>query len=174
MGLTSAREDTAHQADKVAEWLRRWTANPLCSARVGSNPILVVLFFFLFTSRSDLLLDSDFPSPHYKEECAGIPAPPFEEFDPEAATTDDSEIDPVLELYISSPSSPLASEAVGPLPLLPPPITSPGREMMDGELMDEELMKEQSSEGELNGGTSYNCFRGKNYCKCYVTLVFLQ
>jgi len=34
MGLTSAREDTAHQADKVAEWLRRWTANPLCSARM--------------------------------------------------------------------------------------------------------------------------------------------
>ncbi len=27
--------------DEVAEWLSRWTANPLCSARVGSNPILV-------------------------------------------------------------------------------------------------------------------------------------
>jgi hypothetical protein len=27
--------------DEVAEWLRRWTANPLCFARVGSNPILV-------------------------------------------------------------------------------------------------------------------------------------
>ena len=25
----------------MAEWLRRWTANPLGSARVGSNPILV-------------------------------------------------------------------------------------------------------------------------------------
>ena len=25
--------------DEVAEWLRRWTANPLGSARVGSNPI---------------------------------------------------------------------------------------------------------------------------------------
>ena len=32
--------------DEVAEWLRRWTANPMCSARVGSNPILVVCFFF--------------------------------------------------------------------------------------------------------------------------------
>ena len=31
--------------DEVAEWLRRWTANPMCSARVGSNPILVVEFF---------------------------------------------------------------------------------------------------------------------------------
>ena len=30
--------------DEVAEWLRRWTANPMGSARVGSNPILVVLF----------------------------------------------------------------------------------------------------------------------------------
>jgi hypothetical protein len=30
--------------DEVAEWLRRWTANPLGSARVGSNPILVVSF----------------------------------------------------------------------------------------------------------------------------------
>ena len=27
--------------DEVAERLRRWTANPMCSARVGSNPILV-------------------------------------------------------------------------------------------------------------------------------------
>ena len=28
----------------MAERLRRWTANPMCSARVGSNPILVVKF----------------------------------------------------------------------------------------------------------------------------------
>ena len=33
--------------DEVAEWLRRWTANPLGSARVGSNPILVGNFFRL-------------------------------------------------------------------------------------------------------------------------------
>ena len=32
-------------ADEVAEWLRRWTANPLGSARVGSNPIFVVVTF---------------------------------------------------------------------------------------------------------------------------------
>ena len=31
--------------DEVAEWLRRWTANPLGSPRVGSNPILVEWFF---------------------------------------------------------------------------------------------------------------------------------
>ena len=30
--------------DEVAEWLRRWTANPMGSARVGSNPILVEFF----------------------------------------------------------------------------------------------------------------------------------
>ncbi len=34
----------SHTEDEVAEWLRRWTANPMCSARVGSNPILVDLF----------------------------------------------------------------------------------------------------------------------------------
>lgn len=33
--------------DEVAEWLRRWTANPLCSARVGSNPILVGTSVFI-------------------------------------------------------------------------------------------------------------------------------
>ena len=32
------------QVDWVAEWLRRWTANPMGSARVGSNPILVEIF----------------------------------------------------------------------------------------------------------------------------------
>ena len=31
--------------DKMAEWLRRWTVNPLGSASVGSNPILVVFLF---------------------------------------------------------------------------------------------------------------------------------
>ena len=38
--------------DEVAEWLRRWTANPLGSPRVGSNPILVDFFslpFFRFS-----------------------------------------------------------------------------------------------------------------------------
>ena len=34
--------------DEVAEWLRRWTANPLCSARVGSNPILVDVSYHPF------------------------------------------------------------------------------------------------------------------------------
>ena len=29
----------AEAREEVAEWLRRCTANPLCSARVGSNPI---------------------------------------------------------------------------------------------------------------------------------------
>ena len=28
--------------DKMAEWLRRWTVNPLVSTRVGSNPNFVV------------------------------------------------------------------------------------------------------------------------------------
>ena len=28
----------------MAEWLRRWTANPLGSARAGSNPVVVVFY----------------------------------------------------------------------------------------------------------------------------------
>ena len=31
--------------DKMAEWLRRWTVNPLESASVGSIPIFVVFLF---------------------------------------------------------------------------------------------------------------------------------
>merc|ERR1712121_466440 len=42
--------------DEVAEWLRRWTANPMCSARVGSNPILVVDFLNLAFKNMALLL----------------------------------------------------------------------------------------------------------------------
>ena len=34
----------SEHVDEVAEWLRRWTANPMGSARVGSNPILVEFF----------------------------------------------------------------------------------------------------------------------------------
>ena len=44
------------QVDEVAEWLRRWTANPMCSARVGSNPILVeniLLFCIMFNCTND-------------------------------------------------------------------------------------------------------------------------
>ena len=37
----------SHRSDEVAEWLRRWTANPMCSARVGSNPILVARLIFI-------------------------------------------------------------------------------------------------------------------------------
>ena len=42
------RPADGYNNDEVAEWLRRWTANPMGSARVGSNPILVVIFFFFF------------------------------------------------------------------------------------------------------------------------------
>ena len=34
-------EQTLSVHDEVTEWLRCWTANPMCSARMGSNPILV-------------------------------------------------------------------------------------------------------------------------------------
>ena len=38
--------------DEVAEWLRRWTANPMCSARVGSNPILVEEMYVVHVHRN--------------------------------------------------------------------------------------------------------------------------
>ena len=34
--------------DEVAEWLRRWTANPIGSPSEGSNPFLVAPFLFYF------------------------------------------------------------------------------------------------------------------------------
>ena len=46
-----SREDHAPIEDEVAEWLRRWTANPMCSARVGSNPILVDTFLLTVGKR---------------------------------------------------------------------------------------------------------------------------
>ena len=45
----------AFAQDEVAEWLRRWTANPLGSARVGSNPILVDDFEGLSLNMKQLL-----------------------------------------------------------------------------------------------------------------------
>ena len=40
----SRRPRTAEHCDRVAEWLRRWTANPIRSPCVGSNPIPVGIF----------------------------------------------------------------------------------------------------------------------------------
>ena len=42
-----SKKCASRASDEVAEWLRRWTANPLCSARVGSNPILVAVVFLI-------------------------------------------------------------------------------------------------------------------------------
>ena len=39
-------------SDKVAEWLRRWTANPFPSGSVGSNPILVDTFLSTTSSKT--------------------------------------------------------------------------------------------------------------------------
>ena len=49
-------------SDEVAEWLRRWTANPLGSARVGSNPILVARLRFYGVMVSTLDFESSDPS----------------------------------------------------------------------------------------------------------------
>ena len=37
----------------MAEWLRRWTRNPLGSARAGSNPADCALLFFFQTATVD-------------------------------------------------------------------------------------------------------------------------
>ena len=51
------------RGDEVAEWLRRWTANPLGSARVGSNPIFVALpHWFYGVMVSTLDFESSDPS----------------------------------------------------------------------------------------------------------------
>merc|ERR1711946_67566 len=52
----------ASQHDAVAEWLRRWTANPMGSARVGSNPIHVdKLFSLIFCVRRGQACKMDRP-----------------------------------------------------------------------------------------------------------------
>ncbi len=38
---------TQVSAAAMAEWLRRWTRNPMGSSRVGSNPTRSACFFFL-------------------------------------------------------------------------------------------------------------------------------
>ena len=45
--------------DEVAEWLRRWTANPMGSARVGSNPIFVARII-LWSFAKSVLVSRDF------------------------------------------------------------------------------------------------------------------
>ena len=45
--------------DQMAEWLRRWTANPLGSARAGSNPVADAnfsLYYYLQLLLLDLLM----------------------------------------------------------------------------------------------------------------------
>ena len=55
MNMDKLRAEYIHANDEVAEWLRRWTANPMCSARVGSNPILVGRHWILLSAACDLV-----------------------------------------------------------------------------------------------------------------------
>ena len=63
-GLTGHhnQQRTIEPHDEVAEWLRRWTANPLGSARVRSNPILVAALRFYGVMVSTLDFESSDPS----------------------------------------------------------------------------------------------------------------
>ena len=56
-------ENHTFAQDEVAEWLRRWTANPLGSARVGSNPILVDDFERPIYTLHDVLIWDEIWSP---------------------------------------------------------------------------------------------------------------
>ena len=67
------RQSRSLEIDEVAEWLRRWTANPMCSARVGSNPILVANNKVLFSS---WFSPSKFTQKKWKKGC--FPAPGIE------------------------------------------------------------------------------------------------
>ena len=44
----------------MAEWLRRWTRNPMGSSRAGSNPARSGLQFFSFPARSDFVFFAPF------------------------------------------------------------------------------------------------------------------
>ena len=60
---TPSTQTAPFPVDEVAEWLRRWTANPLGSARVGSNPIFVALpHWFYGVMVSTLDFESSDPS----------------------------------------------------------------------------------------------------------------
>ena len=52
----------------MAEWLRRWTANPMGSARVGSNPILVDILVYLKLALGN---EKNIPVPGIEPEPAG-------------------------------------------------------------------------------------------------------
>ncbi|KAJ8873419.1 hypothetical protein PR048_024236 [Dryococelus australis] len=55
-----SHESIKRMLDEVAEWLRRWTANPMGSARVGSNPILVGMRMgFFCKEKLNLALSGD-------------------------------------------------------------------------------------------------------------------
>ena len=56
VSLPGRQQDAGQSHDTVSERLRRWTRNPLGSARRGSNPLGVVLLLFLLLPMLLLLL----------------------------------------------------------------------------------------------------------------------
>ena len=66
----SLSASSLESGDEVAEWLRRWTANPLGSARVGSNPIFVAPpHWFYGVMVSTLDFESSDPSSNLGRTC---------------------------------------------------------------------------------------------------------
>ena len=74
------------QQDEVAGGLRRWTANPMCSARVGSNPILVDIFAHTWVREANKLYQQ--PTKGESDKChiqntkKGFPTPGIEPVPP--------------------------------------------------------------------------------------------
>ena len=68
--------------DKVAEWLKRWTATPMCSARMGSNPILVDIFAHTWVSEAKKQYQQptkgEFDKCHIQNTKKGFPTPGIE------------------------------------------------------------------------------------------------
>ena len=93
------RRDRARQ-DEVAEWLRRWTANPLCSARVGSNPILVGVQSFSFS----LFERVTFATRVCSRECTNMSLVPPERDTPTKATRNFTRPLPCFLLYAFFPT----------------------------------------------------------------------
>ena len=78
--------DSRLHDDKVAEWLRRWTANPMCSARMGSNPILVDIFVHTWVREANKLYQQptkgEWDKCHIQNTKKGFPTPGIEPVPP--------------------------------------------------------------------------------------------
>ena len=67
-------------SDTLAEWLRRWPAKPLCSARAGSNPAGVATFHMFLSFRLSLLVNESLLSLSLSPVSESFRSIPYERF----------------------------------------------------------------------------------------------